>query len=1181
MHAREAYSGQVTPSVSATPERWDDIGPMRIHLSSLQLAHQKSEENVNEMFALLQQTEESIQDLQTKMANATEQIQGMEQIQGKLDFLVEQSQSTKQLQTTINLVAEKVQSQQADSKSSKRIQSNLDNAAESSPAKGKGGSPQNAQRQWEGQSLQTDMLNNLQSQQAEILQHVELRHAEIQSQHTELLKTIQSQHAQVQSWQADISKRIQIVQSQHSDLSLNIHNRQHRWEAQHKADMLSIKDLLSQSLRPVVNASAVGNGPRVNASAFASDDEVSEGQSRRKDVDSEVSSEGPRRRKGQPPSSPSKIKNTVVDECGPASGSDTKDVKRVNGKSKHTIDESGEGQSRPSDTKKLNGKSKHTIDECGPGQSRLSLFQALKGRYQQMKFATLGNMKSWNSTFLPRYLTWFACLLVFVVLLHQIAVKVNFLREHRIGSGTGIDDIEGFDPKQNASLGLQAPIAVLETPVAISSNAVEGSGGSSAQAATSLNNYQEPSQKQETLVKQETARPTQSASSRNDVQELMRAQKTDINQELASEEKRTTHGSAPGSKKVETLQQPSSSSGSLSDRQPASVEKKRPTYGPLQSNSARLKQVKEAYNTEMHQHNIKYNERQSVHEKFEQTVTSIKKSQAGKKNHLPESQAPGTQSKSKKSAEDSYSDAEKNWINNAKQKWTKELASMDQRFNVNFKDAENRTKLHNASREGDVAVAKIVMENERFTELSAEDNYGQTALHLAAYHGVKEIVLSLLRNLKFGPVNAKDKKGWTAVHCAASMGHYDVLVALMGNGRVLSADAPDNEGKTSLHLAAEAGQSLFVKMLLGKTNLFKGANYKDNHGMTPLHYAAASGHAATINEFLKSRRFTEVTARDNEGATALHFASKEGHLQAVNALMKHQRFAESCFKSVGTEGDICEPDKSTVLGTCTGAHKLNKGRMCTLQECQELCTTTSDCHFLYWAKSGQNQGQCKKLSSCKKTRRVDKTVFTDVYQIFAKNYCKLVNSENADGSTALTLAVKAGAKDVTLALLQNPDFEKVNAVGKSCQGWTALHHAANHGHVDVVNAIIQHKLFEGANAKDSSGMTALHIAATRGFPHVVEVLLQDLRVAPNSRDTRGWSALHMAGHANHAEVVKSLLKLRKGRNAVSLTTRDRKGRSAIHVSEEAGNFHIAKAIKEAIEERGEKEEEMEGIGSSA
>jgi len=47
---------------------------MRIHLSSLQLSQQRSEENVSRIFGLHQQTEESIKDLQTKLDNVAQQV---------------------------------------------------------------------------------------------------------------------------------------------------------------------------------------------------------------------------------------------------------------------------------------------------------------------------------------------------------------------------------------------------------------------------------------------------------------------------------------------------------------------------------------------------------------------------------------------------------------------------------------------------------------------------------------------------------------------------------------------------------------------------------------------------------------------------------------------------------------------------------------------------------------------------------------------------------------------------------------------------------------------------------------------------------------------------------------------------------------------------------------------------
>eukprot|EP00746_Dinoflagellata_sp_MGD_P148047 gnl/MRDRNA2_/MRDRNA2_80323_c0_seq1.p1 gnl/MRDRNA2_/MRDRNA2_80323_c0~~gnl/MRDRNA2_/MRDRNA2_80323_c0_seq1.p1 ORF type:complete len:1107 (-),score=218.12 gnl/MRDRNA2_/MRDRNA2_80323_c0_seq1:12-3332(-) len=1081
-------SGQVTPQVSETPERWDDIGPMRIQLGSLQLSQERSDENVNLIFNLQQQTGESIKDLQTKLNNVTE-------------FL----------STKMDLIAEKVQL----------------SSAEKSGANGSG-SP--AHQRFEQQAEKAVMMNDLKLQQ------------------NALLKQIEARHAEMQAWQADMQKK---AHSQHLDVLAAIQKQnaqQTKWEVQQKTDLQSLKEFLSQHLRPLEKTMVVESNGRSDYQEDIDDEahcrsgiemrpESTEGEiegvSTAKHSDNRKpfegfleTSEGFRKRKGQIAS------KKVVDEPGPATGSDAggREPKKTNGKSKPAATTSSESSK---------------LASASSASSNL----AAKSRYQEI-ISMLRSTKSRHSG--PAGCLFYCgmCLVVCLIIYHT-TFKLVVWRANYVG-GMPLDSfIDSFYVEQNASLDLHASKAGSSKTVEAGGHHIEDKATVEGKTRNQANQERSSNKNSESNEQDTIPRAVAAARIVGAAQDVAMHGTDNKKPIVHFDSEKPSHEVSPGIRPEQRDQEIDANFKSGTEH-PSPQDTKVRNTGPK-------KHSKDG--------------RQSQHSAPTESTSS-----SNRKSSNEQAAPPDAKGKSKQQANPELISQDGGESHHTASAESSDM--MDEEWNVNARDSENRTKLHNALRLGDALAAKSIIDNSLFTELTAVDVNGWTALHTAAYHGVKDIVKSLLRDMRLGPVlNAQDSKGRTAIHYAASQGQYDIVVTLMSNGRTNKhVDALDNEGKTPLHLAAEAGKDLCVRLFLAKKE-FKGVNAKDFMGMSGLHYAAANGHASTALEFLDSKRFTEVAAKDNIGSNALHHAATKGHLKVVQDLTKHKRFVEACYKQVGTEGEVCDPDVSSVLGTCMGNADL-KGRMCTQIECEELCTITPDCNFMYWVKSGHNQGQCKKAVNCQRTRQVDKKVFADVYQIFSKNFCKLVSAENADGSTALTLAVKEGHKDVTLALLKNPDFDKVNAVGKSCSGWTALHHAVAFGHAEVVQAILHHKLFEGVNAKDSQGSTALHLAASRGHSSMVEILLEDTRVAPNSRDNRGYTSLHVAAEQNHLKVVKVLTgPIRKNRNVVNLKSRDKKYRSALDIAEQKKHHKIVAALKEAIRLRGDDEKEQT-VGSA-
>ena len=82
------------------------------------------------------------------------------------------------------------------------------------------------------------------------------------------------------------------------------------------------------------------------------------------------------------------------------------------------------------------------------------------------------------------------------------------------------------------------------------------------------------------------------------------------------------------------------------------------------------------------------------------------------------------------------------------------------------------TALHVAARFGQVAVAKALLEEERFRQVNVATSQGRlNALHFAAWHGHVGVAKALLENVRrFDAVNALDWNAGSALSIAAEYG---------------------------------------------------------------------------------------------------------------------------------------------------------------------------------------------------------------------------------------------------------------------------------------------------------------------------------------------------------------------------------------------------------------------------
>ncbi len=186
-------------------------------------------------------------------------------------------------------------------------------------------------------------------------------------------------------------------------------------------------------------------------------------------------------------------------------------------------------------------------------------------------------------------------------------------------------------------------------------------------------------------------------------------------------------------------------------------------------------------------------------------------------------------------------------------------------------------------------------------------------------------------------------------------------------------------------------------------------------------------------------------------------------------------------------------------------------------------------------------------------------VITSRYYKLAKKkiYVKIFEGESVKilkGDTALHKAVrKKDLPKINELLLQG---EPVNA--KNNSGLTALHLAAQYGHLEIVKTLLT-GLNIDVNAKNNSGLTALHLAAQYGHLKIVKILLEKM-VDFNIQDKHGVTALHLAAQHGHVEVVGVLLEKIKQNNKTdfddrrAINVKDQEGITALHLA--ALNGHL-------------------------
>jgi len=122
-------------------------------------------------------------------------------------------------------------------------------------------------------------------------------------------------------------------------------------------------------------------------------------------------------------------------------------------------------------------------------------------------------------------------------------------------------------------------------------------------------------------------------------------------------------------------------------------------------------------------------------------------------------------------------------------------------------------------------------------------------------------------------------------------------------------------------------------------------------------------------------------------------------------------------------------------------------------------------------------------------------------------------------NSVLARAIATGDADFVEMVLATEETDIVDE--GNAWGMTALHLAAENGHIDMVKTLLNHDA--EVDAKNEMGATPLFYAAGNGYPDVVKLLLAsgaNVHICQKNK----WTPLHHAVQGGHYEVVMALLK---------------------------------------------------------
>ncbi|MDA7653501.1 ankyrin repeat domain-containing protein, partial [bacterium] len=413
-------------------------------------------------------------------------------------------------------------------------------------------------------------------------------------------------------------------------------------------------------------------------------------------------------------------------------------------------------------------------------------------------------------------------------------------------------------------------------------------------------------------------------------------------------------------------------------------------------------------------------------------------------------------------------------------------------------------------------LAGVQAELNKGVDVNAKDDDGSTPLHEAAQRGHKETAELLIAN--GADVNARTG-GWMNVTPLHRTETKEIAELLIANGA--NVNAKDGTGRTPLHWTAETGRKEIAELLIEKG---ADVNAKDDaFGWTPLHIAALFAYKE-IAELLIAAG-ADVNAKGKEGETPLDVAVDEDSTETADLLRKHG----------GKTGEkLNEIAKESILGAVEVGDidwvikHLEAGADVNAKDKYEW----TPLHIAAYYGHEEIVELLIRAGADVNAKDVDE--WTALHMAYTREVAELlidngadVNAKTDDDQTPLDVAVDEGLADELADLLRKRGGKTSDWLSDWNKAEESIHIAVRVGHIEAVK---QH-LAAGvdANAKEGEwGYTLLHSAVDEGHKEVAELLIAngaDVNAAYLSPGTELAESfpLHQAVGGGHKEIVELLI----------------------------------------------------------
>nr|XP_039268134.1 transient receptor potential cation channel subfamily A member 1 homolog isoform X2 [Styela clava] len=455
----------------------------------------------------------------------------------------------------------------------------------------------------------------------------------------------------------------------------------------------------------------------------------------------------------------------------------------------------------------------------------------------------------------------------------------------------------------------------------------------------------------------------------------------------------------------------------------------------------------------------------------------------------------------------------------------------------------NHLTVHQAAREGDVAIIERLMEKyqtnqQRKKRINSKDDSKLTPLHYAARYTHYHMLQYLLKN--GANPNAKAEDGATALHFLAKYKKkritveggnddddsseseedelppeetFSCLKLLVDNGAQINAK--DSMGLTPLHHACTRGNTKAVRELIECAGI--GMEMADNQGMTSLHLACLYNKRSIVRILIDAG--ANMRARDKDATTPLLLACAEGGKKIAELLLEkasersraneeNNRPKDSTYASIEPAGigDLLrdtDGEKNLPLHLA-----IENGHLDLVEFCIEKSI-------------GAGLGPMVEIRRSREETCLHLAVLSnniDIVQLLMRHGAD-VNAKNSSMASPLFVAAQYNAHTIVKYLLEHG----ANVDMKDNDFFTPLLVASKHGHLETITHLLDHHADITETDKDDK--TCIIWAAEEDRTDALSILLQSPkgRALIEERDRYNNTALHMASSKGHVNAVKFLL----------------------------------------------------------